>query len=78
MATWREELTAAFKAVEAAERHRAEVLAAALNAGLSTRQIAVVVGRSASTVWRLAGGKRVELDDGVLDRQASLPKQEPE
>lgn len=68
--TWREQIEQAHRAVREAEAERARVLAAALDAGVSTRAIAPLVGAGHSTVWRWAGGRRDRQARGeaLLDR----------
>jgi transposase len=56
--TWREQIKRAHAAVGEAEAERTRIFAAALDAGVSTREISQVVGVPHSTVWRWAGGRR--------------------
>lgn len=57
-----EAIVAAHEAVERAETERTRLLGLALTRGASTRQIAPLLGVGHSTVWRWAGGKRLDRD----------------
>lgn len=71
--TWREAIERACAAVPAAEAERQRVLKLANRAGLSTRELAKIMGVSGSTVWRWMGGESASRSpDGLLDAPAEL------